>query len=175
MALFLVLPVIFEQSLLIKREDHSWLYLAILTTSFVVMLPMIICAEKYQKVKVAIISSIVLITLTMFGLSQPEFTNRVFIIGVVGLFFVGFNYLEATLPSLMSKTAPADKKGTASSTYATYQFAGAGFGGFVSGWLLTHWGMTGVFVGAISLLALWLVAALTMKCTGKKTATSLSH
>ena len=175
MALFLVLPVIFEQSLLIKREDHSWLYLSILTASFVAILPMIMLTEKYQKVKVAIISSIVLLTLAMLVLSQPDSTNRLVIIGVVWLFCIGFNYLEATMPSLMSKTAPADKKGTASSAYATCQFAGAGFGGFVSGWLLTHWGITGVFVGAISLLAVWLVTAFSMKCAPKKSAVSLSH
>ena len=168
MAWFLVLPVMLEQSLSISRQHHSWLYLSILITSFVAMLPMIIWAEKYQQVKIAIISAITLLTLASLILSQQELTNRLTIIGIVCLFFVGFNYLEATLPSLMSKVAPTDKKGAASSTYSTFQFAGAGSGGFASGWLLTHWGISGVFIGAASLLALWLVIALTMKTPQKR-------
>ena len=175
MALFLVLPVILEQSLLIDRQHHSWLYLAILTASFAGMLPMMIWAEKYQRVKLAFINAIALLALATLVLSQQELTNRLVVIGVVWLFFVGFNYLEATLPSLMSKTAPTNKKGAASSTYSTFQFAGAGSGGFVGGWLLTHWGITGVFTGAGSLLALWLIVALTMKTPQQLPKSSPSH
>ena len=160
MALFLVLPSIIEQSLSINRAHHSWLYLSVSVTSFILMLPIMIWAEKFRQVKLASIGSIILLVSTVLILSQQELVNRLILIGVICLFFIGFNYLEATLPSLMSKTAPADKKGTASSIFSMYQFAGAGTGGFVGGWLLTHWGTTGVFIGATGLLLLWLVVAL---------------
>ena len=45
------------------------------------------------------------------------------------LFFTAFNLLEATLPSLISKVAPVDAKGTAMGVYSTSQFAGAFVGG----------------------------------------------
>ena len=167
MALFLVLPSIIEQSLSINRAHHSWLYLSVSVTSFILMLPIMIWAEKFRQVKLASVGSIILLVLTALILSQQELVNRLILIGVICLFFIGFNYLEATLPSLMSKTAPADKKGTASSIFSMYQFAGAGTGGFVGGWLLTHWGTTGVFIGATGLLLLWLVVALTMKIPTK--------
>ena len=132
-------------------------------------------AEKFRQVKLAIIGSIILLVSTALILSQQEIVNQLIIICAICLFFIGFNYLEATLPSLMSKTAPADKKGTASSIFSMYQFAGAGAGGFVGGWLLTHWGTTGVFIGATVLLSLWLVVALTMRIpikTASKQSTS---
>jgi predicted MFS family arabinose efflux permease len=74
------------------------------------------------------------------------------------LFFVGFNYLEATLPSLLSKSVSADSKGTAMGVYSTCQFAGAFAGGAGGGWLLDHLG-EGILSGACLLLAAawWLV------------------
>ena len=45
------------------------------------------------------------------------------------LFFVGFNYLEATLPSLLSKSVAADNKGAAMGVFSACQFLGAFAGG----------------------------------------------
>ena len=56
------------------------------------------------------------------------------------LFFVGFNYLEATLPSQVSKTVFAGGKGTALGVYSTCQFLGAFAGGAGGGWVLQHYG-----------------------------------
>lgn len=162
MALFLVLPVILEESLSIDRQYHYWWYLVILTGSFVAMLPMILLAEKYRYVKAVFINCILLLVLATLILSRQAHIHQLIGIGAIWLFFIGFNYLEATLPSLMSKAAPAGEKGSASGAYSTCQFAGAGSGGFFGGWLLTHWGITGVFAGAATLLMVWLIVALTM-------------
>ncbi len=169
MALFLILPLIIEESLSISRQHHSWLYLSVLVASFILMLPIMIWAEKFRQVKLAIVGSIILLVSTTLILSQQALVNQLIVIGAICLFFVGFNYLEATLPSLMSKTAPTDKKGTASSIFSMCQFAGAGTGGFIGGWLLTHWGTKGVFIGATGLLSLWLIVSLTMKVSAKAT------
>ena len=40
------------------------------------------------------------------------------------IFFVGFNALEAMLPSLVSRVAPAADKGSAIGVYNTLQFLG---------------------------------------------------
>jgi MFS family permease len=76
---------------------------------------------------------------------------------------VGFNYLEATLPSLVSKTVYAGGKGTALGVYSTFQFLGAFAGGTCGGWALQQFGMQGLFGGSAILLAIWWILALSMQ------------
>jgi MFS family permease len=76
---------------------------------------------------------------------------------------MAFNLLEATLPSLISKLAPAGAKGTAMGIYSTCQFLGAFLGG-ISGGIITHYfGYSGVFWLAACLTILWVIFAVTMK------------
>jgi MFS family permease len=77
-------------------------------------------------------------------------------------FFVGFNLLEATLPSLISRLAPAVAKGSAIGVYSTAQFLGAFCGGAVGGLCYARYGASGVFVFAGVGLAVWLLLIATM-------------
>ena len=54
------------------------------------------------------------------------------------LFFVGFNLLEASLPSLVAKYAPAAHKGTAMGAFSSSQFLGAFFGATAAGFISQH-------------------------------------
>jgi hypothetical protein len=85
------------------------------------------------------------------------------IIGFLWLFFTGFNLLEATLPSLISKTAPGDLRGTAMGVYSTCQFLGAGIGGGVGGWCYGEFGATGVFLFCAAAASSWLILSISMK------------
>jgi len=82
---------------------------------------------------------------------------------IIGLwiFFTGFNLLEATLPSVISRIAPVDIKGTAIGVYNTFQFFGAFVGGALGGWLVGRYGLTSVFLMSAALLTAWLVVAWT--------------
>ncbi|HIQ40708.1 MAG TPA: MFS transporter, partial [Sulfurivirga caldicuralii] len=79
------------------------------------------------------------------------------------VFFTAFNLLEASLPSLVVKLSPPDKKGTASGVYSTSQFLGAAFGGALGGWLYQQYGLDAVFYGTAALGLLWLGVAATME------------
>jgi len=79
------------------------------------------------------------------------------------LFFVGFNYLEATLPSLISKTVYAGGKGTALGVYSSFQFLGAFAGGALGGLTMQYWGGEAIFSVCIALALLWLVVVLGMR------------
>jgi predicted MFS family arabinose efflux permease len=83
-------------------------------------------------------------------------------IGALVVFFTGFNLLEATLPSLISKVAPAGVKGTAVGVYSSVQFLGTFAGAAVGGWLSQRHGATAVFAFCLVLTAAWLAVALTM-------------
>jgi predicted MFS family arabinose efflux permease len=73
------------------------------------------------------------------------------------LFFTGFNYLEATLPSLVSKTVHADGRGTAMGVYSSCQFLGA-FAGGAAGGVILQWGSPQMPFWVCALLAiLWLL------------------
>ena len=80
----------------------------------------------------------------------------------LALYFIAFNILEATLPSLISKIAPADAKGTAIGVYNTAQSLGLFLGAALGGWLYSHHGAGGVFGFTSLLMASWLWLSFTM-------------
>jgi len=87
-------------------------------------------------------------------------------LGVAGLmvgFFVAFNTLEAMLPALVSRTAPAQGRGLAIGVYNTTQTLGVFFGGLIGGVVAEHYGAAGVFGTAAVLCALWFGVALGMR------------
>ena len=78
------------------------------------------------------------------------------------LFFVGFNVMEALLPSLISKESPPGYKGTAMGVYSTSQFLGVAIGGSLGGLLYSLGGGPLVFGGCAVLALLWFGVSLTM-------------
>jgi predicted MFS family arabinose efflux permease len=88
--------------------------------------------------------------------------TRVLLFPMLVLFFTAFNYLEASLPALVSRVAPADRKGTALGVYSTSQFLGTFLGGAMGGWLYGQSGIEGVFLFGAAVALLWLALALKM-------------
>jgi len=118
------------------------------------MVPMIIVAERYRRMRVVLLASVLglLITQMLFA-SLPQ-TLFAVMVGVV-LFFSFLNTLESLLPSLVSRIAPAGSRGGASGIYASCQFLGAFVGGAGGGWLLGVAGFGGLFIGLACACALW--------------------
>jgi MFS family permease len=85
------------------------------------------------------------------------------LLAAITLFFAGFNVMEASLPSLITKVAPPAAKGTATGIYSSSQFLGIFVGGVVGGWILEREGSDGVFAWTAGLALLWLLVAATMK------------
>lgn len=158
MASFLVLPLILEQQLLISRERMWVVYLSVLGGAFVAMLPFIILAEKRRQIKPVFLLAILLLALMEFALIFTP-PSMVFTLAALFFFFMAFNLLEATLPSMVSKVAPIGAKGTATGIYSSCQFMGAFCGGSAGGLLLQQQGATGVFGLCALLVMLWLAFA----------------
>ena len=160
MAMFVVVPVALKNSGLVP--DHHWaVYLPVLLGSFVLMVPGIIYGEKRGKMKPVFIGAVALMLLAQLGLALgiEHFWG---IVWALFFYFVAFNLLEASLPSLISKLAPVSAKGTAMGVYNTAQALGLFFGGVFGGWLAQHHGFQAVFVFCVILMAAWLVASLSM-------------
>lgn len=162
-AMFVVIPIGMRDAGLVAG-DHWMVYLGVMVASVAIMVPMIIIAEKRGKMKEIFSLAIVLVALAQFGLWQ--FSDSLWgLILLMLLFFGGFNLLEATLPSLISKMAPVDKKGTAMGVYSSSQFMGAFVGGVVGGWILGWSGgreIAPVFLVTAVLALAWLLLALSM-------------
>ncbi|MDD2801241.1 MAG: MFS transporter, partial [Methylococcales bacterium] len=126
-ASFVVVPLLMRDAGLLSAE-HWKVYLPVFVISMAAMIPFIILAEKKRKMKAVFIGAIATIVLADLGLMGLH-DSLTAIIVFLWLFFTGFNLLEASLPSLISKTVPGDLKGTAMGIYSSAQFLGAGIGG----------------------------------------------
>ena len=160
MAGFVVLPLIMERQLGLHRDQHWVVYLTALLLSVAGMVPLMILGERKGHLKGAFVVAILLLTVSQ-GLMGRAVSAVWFYLGL-WLFFVGFNYLEATLPSLVSKTVYAGGKGTALGVYSSFQFLGAFAGGGSGGLALQHWGSGGVLSLCLGIALVWIILALGM-------------
>jgi MFS family permease len=162
MAMFVVVPFAITETSGMGVNDHWQIYLPILALSFVLMLPAIIIGEKRAKLKQVFVSAVALMLIAqlMFATSIHHFWGVIISLGV---YFVAFNVLEASLPSIISKVAPSASKGTAMGMYNTSQSLGIFVGGIAGGLLSHYYDYAAVFVFCSVLMALWLAIAISMQ------------
>jgi MFS family permease len=126
------------------------------------MVPAIIYAEKQAKIKLVFVSAIALMLLAqvMFAASIEYFWG---IVASLTFYFIAFNVLEASLPSIISKIAPAAAKGTAMGVYNTAQSLGIFVGGAFGGYLSHVFGFASVFIFCSIMMLIWLILAYSMQ------------
>ena len=74
------------------------------------------------------------------------------------VFFVAFNFLEASLPGVISRAAPTHGKGAALGAYSTFQFVGVFLGGLLGGAVAGGLGYAAVPASCALLCVAWLAA-----------------
>jgi len=160
-ASFLVVPDLLRRTLGTAVHDQWMVYLPVLLVSIAAMVPAIIVAEKYRRMKGVFVAAVA--TLVASQIMLYVGAGNVFVLLVaLAVFFSAFNVLEASLPSLITKVAPPQVKGTAMGVYSSLQFLGIFIGGIIGGVAHQHGGSAGVFVLTTALAAVWLLAALGM-------------
>lgn len=161
MSSFVALPGEFEQAGF-PAEQHWKVYLVTMLIAFGGVIPFIIYAEVKRQMKrvfIACVAIIVVAEIVLWGAGTHFWT---LVIGVQ-LFFIGFNLMEAILPSLVSKESPPGYKGTAMGIYSTSQFIGVAVGGSLGGWLYGHFDASTVFVVGAFIAVVWLLVSFTMQ------------
>ncbi|MEZ5539723.1 MAG: MFS transporter [Pseudomonadales bacterium] len=138
MASFVVVPRLLEKQLGLDRSHHWEVYLPVLGGSFIAMIPLMVIAEKKRRVKEIFVLAVAVLVFALLFLGAAYQFNTGLLIGLF-LFFFAFNLLEAQLPSLVSKLAPAGSRGSAMGIYSTSQFIGTFVGGTLGG-LMLHLG-----------------------------------
>jgi len=171
LAMWLALPAMLVQAGL--SRDHHWqVYLPAVLGSFVVMGGSLFQLEKRGYLRAVFLTSIGLTTAVQAALwSQVGAAPSVALLGgLLFVFFYGFNVLEASQPSIVSRLAPAQSRGAAIGVYNTLQSLGFFAGGMGGGWLVKHFGASGLFATCAGLMLLWLLVAWPMQSSGRGSA-----
>jgi len=161
MAMFVVLPHALVDFGGLPPAAHWQVYLPAVLVSFVVMVPAIIAAERKDKMRPVFLAAVGLLAVVQIGLYVLHDNLWLLALWLL-LFFVAFNVLEATLPSLVSRTAPPAAKGAALGVYNTTQAIGLFIGGAAGGYIAQHFSDNAVFAACAGLALTWLAVAATM-------------
>lgn len=162
---FFALPLLLQQQLINGSLTQQWhFYLPLMILSFALMVPFIIWAEKKHKAHSLFLFAILLIGSTQAGLSFFH-AHYGSLWALMLLYFVAFNILEASLPSMISKTAPSHSKGTAMGVYSSSQFLGIFAGGLLAGFLFSQ-GISFIFTVNALIAFIWFFIE---HCLTKKT------
>ncbi len=161
-AMWIAVPGLLVSIAHIPAASHWKVYLPTVLASFLVLVPAIVFAERRGKARQVFIAAIGLLLLTevLFQLGRGDALSLV--VGLL-LFFVAFNILEASLPSLIARIAPPRAKGAALGIYNTSQTLGLALGGLAGGFMARHWGPWAIFAGCAVLVLIWLMLALSMR------------
>ncbi|MGS0498774.1 MFS transporter [Pseudoalteromonas sp. S1727] len=141
---------------------HWQIYIPVLIFGFLLMAPMMIIAIRKEKEKQAFIASIALLILSMTAMA-------LWVDSILGMalcmlaYFVAFNFLEATMPALVSRFSPANQKGSAMGVFSSGQFFGAFLGGILGGYVAQSTTAQAVFAAAAVVGLIWLILAWNMQ------------
>ena len=153
-AMFVVVPIIMLEKLGLETREHWRVYIPALLGSIVFMVPMIILSARKHLLVRIFLAAISILLFAQLLLMRGQ--NSVMSLTLCMFFFFwGFNLLEAMLPSMVSRLAPAACKGSAMGVYNTFQFSGVFFGGFIGGLVYGKLGISAVFIVCAMMLLLW--------------------
>ncbi len=161
-ASFIVIPISLYHFANLASSQQWVLYLPTLLAAFVLTMICIGMSERKQQLKPYFIGSIIAL-----GISELMLWifpgSMIFTAAGLCLFFTGFSMLEAFMPSLITRTAPAARKGSALGIYSCSQFFGIFAGGVLGGWLYGKFTFSGVYLFCVILSLFWLALAFLMQ------------
>lgn len=160
-ALFVALPHALRDYTGLEAQHHWYVYLPVMAAAMALMVPFILHAERKRKMRPIFLGAIFIASLSLFAITW-SFESLPALMLLMVVFFTAFNVLEASMPSLVAKIAPSDRKGTAMGMFSTAQFLGAFIGGTVGGWMSAHYGLQGVFAYCAVAALLWFAVAFGM-------------
>lgn len=162
MAIFIAIPLALVHETNFAESRHWQVYAPALLLGIAIMVPFMLYSDRKGALKPIFLGAIGLLVVSQ-AIFYATFTSFWGIMVGLIAFFAAFNLLEATLPSLITKTAPVDSKGMAIGVYNSFQFFGAFVGGALGGWLFGEYGQSGVYIFTGAVLFLWVLLAAGMK------------
>jgi MFS family permease len=163
-AVFLVLPGML-QNVGIASNKWGLLYSAVLMLAMLLVWRLIKFNERRPASSVQLqLGAIIglLLAELLFGICQQWWS----IAATLVIFFTSFCWLEASLPTLVSKHATVTQRGAALGTYSCLQFLGMFVGGVVGGKLHSMAGALATLAFCMVLAACWLIIGLKLSNKG---------
>lgn len=151
--LFVSLPPMLVQTFGFELAVHWKIYVPAMLGSVILMLPIL------RRVGANLSESRLLpwafIILAVAVAVLPAGSNLALLGAILAIYFLGFNLLEASMPSLLSRITGSRGRGRRLGVYSTFQFLGAFVGGVLGGWLLGRFGSQAALVTAGVASLLW--------------------
>lgn len=157
--LFVAMPQLLVITHQFPIGEHWKLYLPVMLLSFIFIIPLIVLGEKRGGTRNIMLGMIVTMLVSCL-IMLTQLTSFSWLAVGLFLFFAGFNALEAMMPSLVSKIAPAGQRGVCMSSYSTFQFFGAFLGGSLGGIMYSRFDFNGVLLLDVLVLGAWLLLTL---------------
>jgi len=163
-AVFVVIPPSLELYERLPASRHWYIYLPVILASLVLMVPLMVWAERTGRTRSALLGAAAALVLSLVMLAMLH-RSMWGVVASLLLYFTAFNLLEALMPSMVSRMSPAGARGAAMGVYSSGQFFGAFFGGLLGGGLSSMFSPAVVLLTCAALFAAWavLAAGLNMK------------
>ena len=132
--IFVIFPFMMMSEFNISTENQWKFYISSLIVSLLFSGPLIMSDDRNKK-KMSLIYPIAFLLFSQIVLIVGEGSSLLLFSSLL-VFFISFNYLEATLPSRISIFSKKEIKGATLGVFSSCQFLGAFFGGLIGGILI---------------------------------------
>lgn len=156
-ALFLAFPLLIIEISQLTRTDMWKVYIPVILASLLLMVPFVrYSSHRNRTIEIVLLNGIILVIahgVLYFGSAGGSV--MMLIVGI-WLFFVGFNTLEALLPSITVTQALGHMRGTVMGVFNSCTFIGAFLGGVIGGLVYTRYDASGVFLFSGIVILIWI-------------------
>ena len=163
-ALFIVIPLYFLD-FGYQIQDHWKIYLPVLCFAFLGIIWPVKKITRDRSQRLFFIFSIFLLILSIWSFGQFSENKGIFLLSLV-FYFLGFNLLEAILPSWVSMLSALESRGFSLAIYNTFQAMGIFFGGTIGGLLFEKYGFDGIIYLCLIFSFFWIIISLRLKKDG---------
>ena len=132
--IFVIFPFMMISEFNVSTENQWKFYMSSLIVSLIFSGPLIMNDDRKKK-KMSLIYPIASLLFSQIVLITGEDSSLLLFSSLL-VFFISFNYLEATLPSRISIFSKKEIKGATLGVFSSCQFLGAFFGGLIGGILI---------------------------------------
>jgi len=132
--LFVVLPGMLVEHFSFELEYHWRLYVPSMLCSALLVFPLLRRIASHQRESLALPLAFLILGTALGLLSMGRSVIAMLVFSLA--FFLAFNLLEATMPSMVSQLSGTTGRGRKMGLYTSFQFLGAFAGGAGGGWLL---------------------------------------
>lgn len=151
--LFVVLPTLLVGEYQFALAEHWKIYVPTMLVSVLIMFPVLRVVSKNLVEQRMMPWAFFALAVSM-GLMGMHLRLAVLAV-LITVYFVGFNLLEAAMPSLLARITGSKGRGRRMGVYSTFQFLGAFAGGVIGGGLLGGIGGHSALLFAAGICLVW--------------------